>query len=230
VHQQEGNAMLLDFSKAAALYEQQQIGAEMGLGERPAVLVIDFTCGFTKPDSPIGVDMASAVEATARLLAVARSKGLPIIYTVNGYRPDLSDAGVWPDKFPSLKHLILGTRWTEIDERITPEPGDVVIEKQFPSAFFGTTLHTLLTARHVDSVIVTGTTTSGCIRATAVDALQHGFRTFVPEDCVADRDEAPHRANLLDLASKYADVGPLEELLRRLEERADSRAVGSSMV
>lgn len=177
------------------------------------MLVIDFTEGFTSPDSPMGVDMSDAVLATARLLEVARSRALPIIYTVNGYRPDLADAGIWPEKFPSLDTLVLGTRWTQIDPRIAPAPDDLVIEKQYPSAFFGTTLASSLIARGIDSLIITGTTTSGCIRATTVDALQHGYRAYVPEDCVADRHEAPHRANLFDLNAKYANVGSLDTLL-----------------
>lgn len=205
--------MIVDYSGIADLYQRQGIGRPMKMGSRPAVLVIDFTEGFTSPDSPMGVDMSDAVLATARLLEVARSRALPIIYTVNGYRPDLADAGIWPEKFPSLDTLVLGTRWTQIDPRIAPAPDDLVIEKQYPSAFFGTTLASSLIARGIDSLIITGTTTSGCIRATTVDALQHGYRAYVPEDCVADRHEAPHRANLFDLNAKYANVGTLETLL-----------------
>lgn len=209
--------MILDYSGVVELYKEQGIGRPMGLGNRPAVLVVDFTEGFTKPDSPMGVDMSGAVLSTARLLEAARRHRLPIIYTVNGYRADLTDAGVWPEKFPSLDTLILGNRWTSIDDRISPEPEDLVIEKQYPSAFFGTTLSSTLAARKIDSLIVAGTTTSGCIRATTVDAMQHGFRTFIPEECVSDRHEAPHRANLFDLSSKYADVGHLDELLAAWE-------------
>lgn len=205
--------MIVDYTGIAELYERQGIGRPMQMGERPAVLVIDFTEGFTSPDSPMGVDMSSAVLATAQLLEAARRRGYPIIFTVNGYRSDLADAGIWPEKFPSLDTLVFGSRWVRIDERISPLASDVVIEKQYPSAFFGTTLSSTLTARGIDSLIITGTTTSGCIRATTVDALQHGYRAYVPEDCVADRHEAPHRANLFDLNAKYANVGSLAALL-----------------
>lgn len=136
---------------------------------------------------------------------------------MNGYRPDLSDAGVWAEKFPSLDTLTFGSRWVRIDERVQPRDEDLVLEKQYPSAFFGTTLTSNLTARRIDSLVITGTTTSGCIRATTVDALQHGYRTFVPENCVADRHDAPHRANLFDLNAKYANVGALDELLSSWE-------------
>ncbi|MFG1955469.1 isochorismatase family protein [Micromonospora sp. NPDC048830] len=210
--------MILDYSGAAELYDRQGIGRTMGLGKRPAVLVVDFTEGFTSPESPMGVDMSDSVKATRRLLDVARSYRLPVVYTVNGYRDDLLDAGVWPQKFPSLKTLVLGSRWTRIDERITPEAEDLILEKQYPSAFFGTTLASALAARGVDSLILTGTTTSGCIRMTAVDALQHGYRTYIPEECVCDRHEAPHRANLFDLGSKYVDVGTLDALLDQWRE------------
>jgi nicotinamidase-related amidase len=210
--------MLLDFSKAAEIYAKQQIGATAGIGDRPALLVVDFVYGFTDPESPIGSDMSSAVEATQSLLPVARKAGVPIVYTIHGYRPDMADAGVWPRKYPSLSVLQMGTRWTEIDARVEPRPEDLVIVKQYPSAFFGTTLHSTLVAGGIDSLIVTGTTTSGCIRGTVVDGMQHGYRVFVPEECVADRDEAPHRANLFDMGTKYADVGTLETVVEHLEQ------------
>lgn len=208
--------MLLDYTAVAELYRKQSIGSKVGLGRSPAVLVIDLTEGFTRPESPIGVDMSSAVENTARLLEAARGNGYPVVYTVNGYRSDLQDAGVWPEKFPSLRHLTLGERWTRIDDRVAPRDQDVVLEKQYPSAFFGTPLPAILTSKGVDSLIITGTTTSGCIRASVVDGVQYGYRVTVAEDCVSDRDEAPHRANLFDIGSKYGDVVPLEELLTQL--------------
>src|SRR5680860_1533783 len=166
--------MLLDFSSAVERYRQQEIGSTMGLGKRPAMLVIDFTEGFTNPASPMGVDMSSAVESTAKLLEVVRKRDIPVAFTTNSFRPDMSDAGVWPAKFPSLRHLVTGGPWAEIDSRLIPAEHDLVINKNFPSAFFGTTILSWLISRQVDSVIITGTTTSGCIRATAVDALQYG--------------------------------------------------------
>ncbi len=208
------------FERARAVYEQIGMGVTIGLGERPAVLVVDFTYGFTDPHSPIGCDMSAAVEATVRLLAAGRAVPCPVFYTVNGFRSDLLDAGVWSKKFPALRHLVLGTRWTEIDARIAPCPGDVVIVKQYPSAFFGTSLASMLTAQNVDSLVVAGATTSGCIRATVVDGLQHGYRVVVAAQCVADRDDAPHRANLFDMHAKYADVLDLDEVCHLLADRA----------
>lgn len=206
--------MILDYGKALQAYQEQEIGTtSMGLGERPALLVVDFTEGFTNPASPMGVDMSPAVESTVALLDVVRAREIPVAFTTNSYRSDMGDAGVWPKKFPSLRHLAAGTPWVELDRRLIPDEHDLVVNKNYPSAFFGTSILSWLVAHQVDSVIITGCTTSGCIRATTVDALQYGFRPFVVEDCVADRDEAPHRANLFDLASKYADVASRETLV-----------------
>ncbi len=208
-----------DFESAERLYRSMGIGERVGFGAHPAVLVVDFTYGFTDPASPIGCDMSAALVATSRLLDGARAASLPVFYTVNGFRPDLRDAGVWPRKLPGLSHLVLGTRWTEIDERVRPADDDVVLVKQYPSAFFGTSLASMLAAAHVDTLVVAGTTTSGCVRATVVDGLSHGYRVVVPAECVADRHEAPHRANLFDIDSKYGDVVDLDEVLRAFEDR-----------
>jgi nicotinamidase-related amidase len=197
-----------DFADATAIYERAEINGTMGFGERLALLVVDFTHGFTDPESPIGSDMTPAVEATRELIRDARAAGLPIFFTIHGYRPDLADVGVWGRKFPSLRHLKVGTRWTELDDRLGAQDEDVVFVKQYPSAFFGTVLVSMLNTAGIDTVVVAGTTTSGCIRASVVDAVQYGFRAFVAEDCVADRAQAPHEANLFDLRMKYADVGP----------------------
>lgn len=206
------------FERAQAIYDEIGMGNLIGLGARPALLVVDFTYGFTDPESPVGCDMSAAVESTAQLLAAARAAECPVFYTINGFRPDLQDAGVWPQKFPAIRHLVLGTRWTEIDARIAPATDDMVIVKQYPSAFFGTSLASMLNARCADSVIVAGATTSGCVRASAVDALQHGYRVVVPAECVADRHDAPHRANLFDLHAKYADVVSLDEVCKSLAD------------
>jgi nicotinamidase-related amidase len=198
--------MQLDFSRAEALYAGQELGRPVGLGKRPALLVVDFELGFTDPTSPIGGDMTEAVQATAGLLEVCRAASVPVWYTVVGYRPGLADAGVWPLKYPRLDTLEVGTRWVEVDPRVAPRESEVVVLKQYASAFFGTSLGSMLTAARIDSLVVTGCTTSGCIRATVVDAMQLGYRVVVAEDCCADRDDAPHRANLFDIRTKYADV------------------------
>jgi maleamate amidohydrolase len=208
------------FEAAAAIYERAEINGRLGFGEKLGLLVVDFAYGFTDPDSPLGADMTGAVVATGALVDDFRSAGLPVMFTVHAYRPDLSDLGVWGDKYPGLRHLVLGTRWTALDERLGARDGDVVVYKQYPSAFFGTVVSTHLTTRRVDSIVLAGATTSGCVRATAVDAVQLGFRVFVAEDCVADRAEAPHEANLFDLRTKYADVGASDDVRKELAARA----------
>jgi maleamate amidohydrolase len=212
--------MNLDYSKAEALYASQELGKRMGLGQRPGVLVVDFQLGFTDPASPIGGDMSAEIDATARVLAVARAASIPVWYTAVGYRPDLVDAGVWPLKYPRLSALRADTSAVEIDPRLKPEDKDVVIVKQYASAFFGTSLQSMLVAQGIDSLIVAGCTTSGCIRATVVDSMQLGYRTTVVEDGCADRDEAPHQANLFDMRTKYADVVPSDELIAILGSRS----------
>ncbi|WP_201749754.1 isochorismatase family protein [Micromonospora sicca] len=212
--------MHLDYTRAEALYASQDLGQEIGLGERPALLVVDFQLGFTDPASPIGGDMSAAIEATVDLLAAARTADVPVWYTVVGYRPDLADAGVWPLKYPRLDALRRNTPAVQVDPRVAPSDAEVVILKQYASAFFGTSLHSMLAAARVDSLIVTGCTTSGCVRATVVDGMQYGYRVVVAEDCCADRDEAPHLANLFDMRTKYADVAPSGQIIKSLELRS----------
>lgn len=214
--------MRLDYTRAEALYAGQDLGQEMGLGDRPALLIVDFQLGFTDPASPIGGDMSAAIEATADLLAAARAAELRVWYTVVGYRPDLADAGVWPRKYPRLSALRLGTPAVRVDPRVAPSEVDVVVIKQYASAFFGTSLQSMLAAARIDSLIVAGCTTSGCVRATVVDGMQLGYRVVVAGDCCADRDEAPHQANLFDMRTKYADVVPSSQLITSLAGRIPS--------
>jgi maleamate amidohydrolase len=183
------------------------------LGSRPAVLVVDFSCGFTDPACALGSELSAEVEATRRLLDRARERGLPVIFTTVGYDDSLSDAGIWPRKMPGLAELKLGSKWVELDPRLGRRPDEPVVLKKGASAFFGTNLTALLAARGVDSVILCGATTSGCVRATAVDLLQHGYQTVVPRECVGDREQAPHEANLYDIQVKYGEVVSLEEVL-----------------
>lgn len=209
--------MQLDYTEAERLYASQNLGQPLGLGDRPGLLVVDFQLGFTDVSSPIGSDMTPALSATANLLQVARKAGIPVWYTVVGYQPGLVDAGVWKEKYPRLDALQLGTKAVDVDPMVAPEDDETVVEKKFASAFFGTALQTMLVASGIDSLIVTGCTTSGCIRATVVDGMQLGYRMVVAEDCCADRDEAPHQANLFDMRTKYADVVQSEYLIARIE-------------
>jgi maleamate amidohydrolase len=203
--------------EARRIYAEARLGESVTMGSRPAVLVVDFSCGFTDPECALGSDLSAQVEATRRLLDAAREKGLPVIFTTIGFEPSLKDGGLWLQKVPSLGDLQLGGQWVEIDPRLERQPEETVIVKKGASAFFGTNLAAVLIAQGIDSVILCGATTSGCVRATAIDLLQYGFPTLVPRECVGDRAQAPHDANLFDIQAKYADVVPLEEALGYVE-------------
>jgi maleamate amidohydrolase len=203
--------------EAKQVYAAARLGQSVTLGSRPAVLVVDFSCGFTDQDCALGSDLTSPVEATKRLLDAARSKGLPVIFTTIGYEPGLKDGGLWLQKVPSLGDLQVGGKWVKIDPRLEPREEETIVLKKGASAFFGTNLASILISQQVDSVILCGATTSGCIRATAIDLLQYGFPTLVPRDCVGDRAQAPHEANLFDIQAKYADVVSLGEALEYVE-------------
>ena len=200
-----------------AEYRRKGLAAELGFGERPAVLVVDVVVGFTDRASPLAADLESQVAAIRRLLDVARGRGVPVFFTTTTYGPDCRDAGHFVRKVPSLETLQEGSRWVELDPRLERRPEETLVDKKYASAFFGTALASTLRALAVDTVIVTGCTTSGCVRASVVDALQHGFRPIVPRECVGDRADEPHRANLLDIHGKYGDVVELDEALQYLE-------------
>jgi nicotinamidase-related amidase len=140
-----------------------------------------------------------------------------VIFTTIGYEPSLKDGGLWLQKVPSLGDLQIGGRWVEIDPRLEPRTDETIVLKKGASAFFGTNLPAILVSQSVDSVILCGATTSGCIRATAIDLLQYGYPTLVPRECVGDRAQAPHEANLFDIDAKYADVVPLDDVLDYVE-------------
>ena len=203
--------------QAQQVYAAARIGQNVTLGSRPAVLVVDFSCGFTDPECTLGADMTEQVEATKRLLDAARAKGLPIVFTTIGYESSLKDGGLWLQKVPRLGELQVGGRWVEIDPRLEPREDETIVLKKGASGFFGTNLASILISQGVDSVILCGATTSGCVRATAVDLLQYGYPTLVPRECVADRAQAPHDANLFDINAKYADVVSVEEALDYVE-------------
>jgi nicotinamidase-related amidase len=183
-----------------------------GLGGRPALVLVDLILGFTDPRSPLGSESDSVVDANRALLAAFRAAELPIFYTTVVYR-DAVQAEVFRRRLPDLNILVPDAEWIKVDPRLAPRPGEMVIEKQYASAFFGTGLDTLLRERGVDSLVVTGLTTSGCVRATAVDGLQYDFPVVVVREAVGDRNPRAHEANLHDLDAKYADVLGLAEVL-----------------
>ena len=213
-------------AEAREVYAKARLGESVTLGSRPAVLVVDFSCGFTDPESTLGSDLTAEVESTKRLLDAARAKGLPIIFTTIGFEPSLKDGGLWLEKVPALSDLQIGGRWVEIDPRLEPREGETIVVKKGASAFFGTNLAAILISQGIDSVLLCGATTSGCIRATAIDLLQYGFPTLVPRECVGDRAQAPHDANLFDIQAKYADVVSVEEALDYVESVAGKVGAG----
>jgi maleamate amidohydrolase len=192
-----------------------------GLGRHPALIVVDVNVGFTDPESPLVCDLEDVVNAIQRLLAEMRSAGLPVVYTTVSYDDgDKETAAAFLDKIPALLTLEAGSRWVEIDPRIAPREDEPVLNKLFASAFFGTALASFLTANGCDSLIVTGASTSGCVRATVVDAIQHGYRPVVPREAVGDRNPEAHAANLYDIDTKYGDVISVDDVLVHLEELA----------
>jgi maleamate amidohydrolase len=209
------------------IYERARLGQSVTLGTRPAVLVVDFSRGFTDPESTLGSDLTREVEATNRVLAVARERGIPVIFTTIGFEPNLKDASLWREKLPALEELIVGSKWVEIDPRLERREDETVILKKGPSAFFGTNLPSVLISQGVDTVVLCGATTSGCIRASAIDLLQYGYPTLVPGECVGDRAQEPHEANLVDIQAKYADVVSVEGALSYLESTAQKASVSA---
>lgn len=202
----------------AQRYAARGLGQRQGAGRRPALVVVDLNYAFTDPASPLHCDVDRAIAANVGLLAVARDVGCPVAFTTLEYdQAGEQVAGAFLAKVPALAQLKPGTRWPRIDERLAPRPGEPVLCKLFASAFFGTPLASLLASRQCDTVIVTGASTSGCVRATAVDAIQHGYRVVVPREAVADRATGPHEASLFDIDNKYGDVvgvAEAEALLR----------------
>jgi maleamate amidohydrolase len=190
-----------------------------GLGRRPALIVVDVNVGFTDPESPLVCDLDEVIVAIQRLLGEMRSAGLPVVYTTVSYgEGDRETAAAFIDKIPALLTLEAGSPWVEIDPRIAPREDEPVLNKLFASAFFGTPLSSFLVANGCDSLIVTGASTSGCVRATVVDAIQHGYRPVVPREAVGDRNPDAHAANLYDIDTKYGDVVSVDDVLVHLEE------------
>jgi maleamate amidohydrolase len=174
---------------------------------RPAVLVVDLICGFTDPTMPLGSALDAEIERTNEVLGAAHAANVPVFFTTVAYDDEgLADAGVWVRKQSGLRLLRAGTAAVELDPRLSTEPGDSLLTKKFASAFFGTSLVTRLNSLCVDTIVLAGCTTSGCVRASAVDALQYGYRPIVVGDAVGDRWPTAHAQSLFDLDQKYCDV------------------------
>jgi nicotinamidase-related amidase len=200
-----------------AFFERRGFSKRIGFGERPAVLVVDLMTAFTDSEMPLGSDLEVELEQANRLIRAAHTRGIPVLFTMVAYEEEgCRDAGLWTLKLSGTFSLAAGGPGVEIDPRLERQPEDPVINKKFASAFFGTDLAARLQFRRIDTLIIAGATTRGCIRATAVDALQYGFRPIVALEAVGDRSAAAHEQSLFDLDAKYADVVSVDEILEQL--------------
>lgn len=190
------------------VYAKQQFGQPIAMGQRPALLLVDFVNGFLDPEMFGGGNIVPAAQATVPVLDLFRSRGAPVVFTRVVYAADGSDAGVWCEKAPRLRELTEDAPCSHITPLLSPQPGEVIIRKTQASAFFGTDLAAVLRMKGVDTLAIAGATTSGCVRASVIDAISHNFRPVVLEDCVGDRAIGPHDANMFDMAQKYANVLP----------------------
>ena len=198
----------------------------VGFGERPALILIDFAHAYYDPECPLygGEGCVTALQAALTLRRAAKWAGVPVILTTVTFQLGGLDGGRFFEKAAPLEAFLPGRKTAEFAEGLVPEEDELVIAKQYPSAFFGTSLASTLTAMGCDSVLLTGLTTSGCVRASCVDAMSHGFITTVVSDACGDRHPGPHEANLFDMNAKYADVVSEAEILAFLDALAVSRA------
>lgn len=178
----------------------------IGYGKRPALILVDFVRAYFDPDCELYADVRPALESALRVRAAAREAGVPVIHTNVVYHPSGVDGGRFFQKALPLRHFVAGSRMGNWADGLEPAPEELVVSKQYASAFFGTSLASTLTAMGIDTLVITGVTTSGCIRATCVDSCQHGFIPIVVEEACGDRHEAPHESNLFDMHAKYGDV------------------------
>ena len=205
-------------STDTTIFDRQHFGQRMGFGRRPALLIVDFTIGFNDPASFGGGNISAAVANTVPLLEKVRDLGLPVAHTRIVYAEDASDTNVHCLKVPRLLTLTESNPASQFVPELLPRAGEIVIRKRLPSAFFGTDLAGMLLAKGVDTLVIAGCTTSGCVRASTLDAMCHGFRPMVISDCVGDRAKGPHAASLFDLGKKYADIMTRAEVFAQLDQ------------
>lgn len=214
---------------AGSYYSAHRIGGRVGFGQRAALLIVDMQNDFLDPAGHLdmGPEARAVIPQIARVLEAARRAGIPVVYTAQTHRPDFADGPRWTEKFMGFREAGLrqGTRGADIVDELAPRAGERVIRKLRPSAFFGTELDLYLRSLGVDTTIVTGCTTSGCVRATALDAFSYNYRVIVPQECVTDRAKEPHEANLFDIDMKLGDVVPVAEVLAYLDGSVGSGAV-----
>lgn len=191
-------------------------GGRLGFGKRPALILIDLVLGYFDKECDLWADCDDALQSAIRLRDAARAAGIPVIYTNVVYHPKALDGGRFFQKALPLRHFLRGSKWGEWAPGLTPSEDELVISKQYASVFFGTSLASTLTTMGIDTVILTGVSTSGCVRASCVDANSHGFIPIIPREAVGDRHPAPHEANLFDMNAKYGDVVSEAETLQYL--------------
>ena len=188
----------------------------LGFGKNPAIILVDFVAAYFDENSPLYADVEKALLSAIRIRNKGREKNIPIIYTNVSYQKDGKNGGVFFEKLPVLSCFIEGAKTAGWPSELDIDPNEIVITKQYPSAFFETCLSKKLNNLEIDTLIITGLTTSGCIRATCVDAISYGFRPIVVKDACGDRHEKPHIANLFDMNAKYADVVSENEIVNFL--------------
>ena len=205
-------------------FAERGFGMRIGFGEKPAVIVIDVINAFTDPDMMLGANLDDEIAKTNQVLDAAHERGAPVIFTTVMYEDkDFKDAGIWALKQKGVITLKTGTPEVEVDARLHQGPDDSLLSKKYASCFYGTDLVSRLLAHNVDTLIITGCTTSGCVRATAVDACQVGFRPMVVREAVGDRSQAAHDQSLFDLNAKYADVVSTDEVVQYLQTVGHNR-------
>lgn len=205
-------------SELTSDYDKAGFNGSLPFGKKPALVIVDVCRAYVEPDCPLyaGPTALTALDNNVRLRDAARAGGHPVIFTAVEYMEGGVDGGLFFRKVPALKHFVKGHPMAEFMPQLTPEGEDILVTKQYPSAFFGTSLAPMLTALGVDTVLITGYSTSGCVRASTLDALCHGFVPFVIEDACADRAPGPHEANLFDMKAKYAGILSTDEAMEKL--------------
>lgn len=196
----------------------------VGFGRRPALVLVDFAHAYFDPDCDLYAGVDDALASALRIRAAARAAGIPVVLTEVSYQAGGLNGGRFFEKALPLKAFVCGQPTARFADGLVPEADEIIISKQYPSAFFGTSLASTLTAAGIDNVIIGGLTTSGCVRATCVDAMSHGFITTVVADACGDRHQAPHEANLFDMNAKYADVVSEAEILAQIADLASRPA------
>jgi len=213
--------ILDEYREIYSQYREKGLAGRVGFGKRPCLLIVDMIRAFTDGKSPLAGQFDEEISTIKRLISVSREREIPIIFSTVEYDSNLHGTELWIKKIPSLKLLVEGTKWVIPDERFKKRDSEIVLVKKYASCFFGTELMSYLMSQGLDTLVVTGCTTSGCVRATVIDSCSFGLHTIIAEDGVGDRAELPHVANLFDMDSKYGDVMKTDAIIDILNELND---------